>query len=202
MFNDAPTSPISKKDQILAALASAKKLIFPKQLHEATGIEKYELGNLLRELRTEGLVLLLENGVYTLTEAGIEKARAEKMQIHPTAKTRAERYKRGAGNVMAPPVATAKQPTEPKKPSRQADNVKTAPKRPEAPVKPKKTADVQPGLPVATGLTDKGTALLFRLLDTLNFQELQMAGFSNQDIYELGDVYRFVKDRAEQMETV
>ena len=138
MFNNAPTSPISKKDQILAALASAKKLIFPKQLHEATGIEKYELGNLLRELRTEGLVLLLENGVYTLTEAGIEKARAEKMQIHPTAKTRAERYKRGAGNVMASPVTTAKQPTEPKKPSRQADSVKAAPKQPEVPVKPKK----------------------------------------------------------------
>ena len=201
MFNDAPTSSISKKDQILAALASAKKLIFPKQLHEATGIEKYELGNLLRELRTEGLVLLLENGVYTLTEAGIEKARAEKMQIHPTAKSRAERYKT-AGNVMAPPVTTAKPPTEPKKPSRQADSVKAAPKQPEVPVKPKKTADVQPGLPVATGLTDKGTALLFRLLDTLNFQELQMAGFSNQDIYELGDVYRFVKDRAEQKEAV
>lgn len=201
MFNDAPTSPISKKDQILAALASAKKLIFPKQLHEATGIEKYELGNLLRELRSEGLIFLLENGVYTLTEAGIEKAKAENMQLHPTTKARAERYKLGAGNVMDPPSGTVKL-TEPMKPSRRADSVKAVCKQPEAPLKAKKTAEVQAGLPAATGLTDKGTALLFRLLDTLNFQELQMAGFSNQDIYELGDVYRFVKDRAEQLEEV
>jgi DNA-binding MarR family transcriptional regulator len=206
MFNDAPTSPISKKDQILAALASAKKLIFPKQLHEATGIEKYELGNLLRELRTEGLVLLLENGVYTLTEAGIEKARAEKMQIHPTAKTRAERYKRAAGNVMASPVTTAKQLTEPKKPSRQVNKAKTPAKQVKVTNEAKSPAQAQPGtiaeLFNTSELTDKGATLLFRLLKTLKLEDLQQAGFSNEEVYEFGDVYRFIKDRVEVTEAI
>lgn len=202
MFNDAPTSPISKKDQILAALASAKKLIFPKQLHEATGIEKYELGNLLRELRTEGLVLLLENGVYTLTEAGIEKARAEKMQIHPTAKGRAERYKT-AGNVMPPP----EQAKEPKKSApAKAYKAKKPARKTTAPAAEQKATVAKPGtiaeLFSTDELTDKGAFLLLRLLKALQLEDLQKAGFTNEEVYEFGDVYRFVKDRAEVAEVM
>lgn len=202
MFNDAPTSPISKKDQILAALAKATKLIFPKQLYEATGIEKYELGNLLRELRTEGLVLLLENGVYTLTEAGIEKARAEKMQIHPTAKSRAERYKT-AGNVMPPP----EQPKEPKKsaPAKACKAKNPAPQT-KLPAAAQKPTAAKPGtiaeLFSTDELTDKGAFLLLRLLKSLQLEDLQKAGFTNEEVYEFGDVYRFVRDRAEVAEVM
>ena len=211
MFNDAPQSPIGKKQKILAALAIAKKLIFPKQLHEATGIEKYELGNLLRELRTEGLVFLLENGVYTLTEKGIEQAKAEKMKIHPTAKARAERYKQGAGNVMTP----TKKPKEPKK----SAPVKTVNKEPVKAPKAQKpaqqtTASAAAQKPTAAKpgtiadlfstdeLTGKGAFLLLRLLKSLQLEDLQKAGFTNEEVYEFGDVYRFVKDRAEVAEVM
>jgi predicted transcriptional regulator len=202
MFNDAPQSPIGKKQKILAALAIAKKLIFPKQLHEATGIEKYELGELLRQLRTEGLVLLLENGVYTITEKGIEQAKAEKMKIHPTAKGRAERYKT-AGNVMPPP----EQSQESKKSApAKAHKAKKPAQKAKAPAAEKKPTEAKPGtiaeLFSTDELTEKGAFLLLRLLKSLQLEDLQKAGFTNEEVYEFGDVYRFVKDRAEVAEVM
>ena len=201
MFKDAPRSDLEKKMIVLSVLARSSKMIFPKDIRNQSGLDQYEVAHCLRQLRIEQLVILLENGTYTLSESGVEKATANKLLVHTSVKGRVEKYSR-AGNVMETP-ARPKQPAKPKKPQK-APVAKTVPLETAEQPQAAEVDQVNPGsiadLFNTNELTNNGTSLLFRLLNSLKLKDLQDAGFTEQEVREFGDVYRFVKDRAETLE--
>lgn len=185
---------LSSKEKVLKIFSVATTMLRPKVICLETDMVREKISGILKSLRSEALVTMTEKGAYTLTESGIKHCRSLGFSVHESAYVRATRYDE------TPPHMVPQKPIK----DQQVRTPSTKPNN--APADDMVATLLQKGRPIGEvfegiQLSDTGSVLLFRLLQSLTEDHLYGAGFSVKDIDEFGDVYRSVKYRVMDVES-